>query len=233
MRWRRRAHNQHRAIDSWRAFLIASAFSICSLLAIGWAPASAHAQIDVGDGQYSLEIGFRDEPTYVGQPNAVFVKVGKYASGGAQPVDDLASTLKVEVMKDGQTLSPDLVPQGDGEYEAPFVPTATGDYTFRVLGTIEGAAVDESVTSGPQTFSTVQPLTAIELPAAAPDAAAVAAQSAQADAAMARMLAIAGIVIGLLGLLAGALALARSGRPAPAASASPEASGEPAGKLIR
>jgi hypothetical protein len=202
------------------------------LLVVGTGSASAHAQIDVGDGKYSMEIGFRDEPAYQGQPNAVYLEVGQYASGGTQPVDDLASTLIVEVTKDGQTLTPALVPQGDGAYEAPLVPTATGDYTFHISGTIDGAPVDESVTSGPQTFDTVQPLTAIELPAAAPDAATLAAQNAQSEAATARILGIAGIVVGALGLLAGALALARSGRAAPA-RATPLTGGEPSGKLIR
>jgi hypothetical protein len=37
--------------------------------------ASAHVEIDVGDGQYVMEMGFRDEPAYLGQPNALFLSV--------------------------------------------------------------------------------------------------------------------------------------------------------------
>src|SRR5262245_35659156 len=111
--------------------------------------AMAHATIDVGDGRYVMEVGFRDEPAYLGLPNALYLKVEEYATGGTQPVDDLAATLSVEVAKDGQTLTLPLVPRGDGEYEMAFVPTATGDYTFHISGTIGDAPVDESVTSGP------------------------------------------------------------------------------------
>ncbi len=199
---------------------------------------TAHVDIDVGDGQYVMEVGFRDEPAYLGQPNALFLRVEEYATGGTEPVNDLAATLEAEVSKDGQTMPLALVPTSEGEYEAPFVPTAVGDYTFRISGAIGEATVDESVTSGPNTFNSVEPLTAIEFPVARPDSAALLTEVAQAEAAAntARTLAIAGIVAGGLGLLLGAIALARSGRARtvgatpvqPVASAS-----EPTGKLIR
>ena len=70
----------------------------------------------------------------------------KYATGGTQPVDGLAATLTAEITKDGRSISPPLVPKGDGFYEAAFVPTAAGDYTFHITGKIEDAAVDESAT---------------------------------------------------------------------------------------
>jgi hypothetical protein len=203
---------------------------------LGVAPASAHVDIDVGDGQYVVEIGFRDEPAFAGQMNAVYVHVEEYGTGGTQPVTGLASSLAVEVSKDNQTFSPALVPTDDGSYEARVVPTATGDYTFRLTGTIGDATVDESVTSGPTTFDSVQPLSAVEFPAA--DAATsplqAAVDAAQSDAAMARTLGIAGIVVGVLGLIVAALALALArgkSSPAPAIAAVP-VSDEP-GKLIR
>jgi hypothetical protein len=186
--------------------------AIVAMMAAAAPAALAHVQIDVGDGQYVMELGFRDEPAYVGQPNALSLKVEKYATGGTQPVDGLAGTLQAEITKDGQSITPPLVPKGDGLYEAAFVPTATGDYTFHITGKIEDATVDESATSGPNTFDSVQPLTAIELPPASPDAAQVAAAAAQADAATARTLALVGIAVGILGLILGAVAFARSGR---------------------
>jgi hypothetical protein len=199
---------------------------------------SAHVDIDVGEGQYVMEVGFRDEPAYLGQPNALYLSVGEYATGGTEPVNDLAATLEAEVSKDGQTMPLALIPTGDGEYEAPFVPTALGDYTFRIFGTIGEAQIDESVTSGPNTFNSVEPLTAIEFPVARPDAAAMQTEIAAAEAAAntARTLAIAGIVAGVLGLILGGVALARSGRTpsvgATPVSPAPPAS-EPTGKLIR
>jgi hypothetical protein len=219
--------------QTWRAALVVGLAAV--LVPLG---ASAHVEIDVGDGQYAMEVGFRDEPAYLGQPNALFVSVEKYATGGTEPVNDLAATLEAEVSKDGQTMPLALVPTGDGEYEGPFVPTETGDYTFRVFGTIGEAEVDESVTSGPTTFNSVEPLTAIEFPVARPDAAAMQGQVAAAEAAasMARTVGIAGLVAGAVGIILAAVALARSGRAQPVGT-TPEspasAAGEPSGKLIR
>jgi hypothetical protein len=192
----------------------------------------AHVEIDVGDGQYVLEVGFRDEPAYLGQPNALALRVEQYATGGTEPVNDLAATLSAEVSKDGQVMTLRLVPVGEGEYEAVFVPTATGDYTFRISGKISEATVDESVTSGPTTFNSVEPLSAIAFPQPLPDPARLqtAVADANAAAATARTLGIVGVVAGVLGLVVGALALARSRQPT--VEVTPRAS-EPSGKLIR
>ena len=194
--------------------------------------ALAHVEIDVGDGQYVMEVGFRDEPAYIGEPNALSLSVEEYATGGTEPVNDLAATLSAEVSRDGQTMTLPLVPVGEGEYEAAFVPTATGDYTFRISGTVGEATVDESVTSGPITFNSVEPLSAIEFPQPRPDPVQLQAAVADANAAAttARTLGIVGIVAGVLGLILGALALARSRQPK--AEVAPRAS-EPSGKLIR
>jgi hypothetical protein len=179
---------------------------------------SAHASVDVAGGKYAMEFGFLNEPAYQGQPNGLFLQVRKYASGGTQPVEDLASTLKAEVSKDGKTMPLDLVPQEDqpGVYTASFIPTATGDYTFRVFGTIEGAQVDESMTSSPTTFASVEPAAKAEFPVQTPDVASVqqAVASAEAAASSARIFGIAGIVLGAVGTVLGAVGLARGRRPA-------------------
>src|SRR5215207_6778564 len=212
---------------------VAMVFGIGLALMVGaTAGALAHVEIDVGDGQYVMEVGFRDEPAYLGQSNALALTVEQYATGGTKPVNDLAATLSAEISKDGQAMNLSLVPVGDGEYEAAFVPTATGDYTFRITGTIGEATVDESVTSGPTTFNSVEPMSAIEFPQPLPDPLQL--QTAVADAntaaTTARTLGGAGIVIGVIGIILGALALARSRQPKP--EVLPRAS-EPSGKLIR
>ena len=202
-----------------------------TLAASATAIALAHAEIDVGDGQYVMEVGFRDEPAYAGLPNALALSVERYATGGTEPVNDLAATLSADVSRDGQSMTLPLVPVGEGAYEAAFVPTATGDYTFHISGTIGEATVDESVTSGPTTFNSVEPLSTIEFPQSLPDPAQLqtAVTDASTAATTARALGIAGVVAGVLGLILGALALARSRQPKEVA---PRAS-EPSGKLIR
>ncbi|MDQ2655094.1 MAG: hypothetical protein M3Z20_18845 [Chloroflexota bacterium] len=185
-----------------------------SLLTALGGSAAAHVDIDVGDGQYVMEVGFRDEPALQGQPNAVFIAVEKYGTGGTEPVDGLAGTLQAEVSRDGVAKTIPFVPMGDGVYEAPFVPTATGDYTFRIFGDIEGNAVDESVTSGPQTFNSVDPLSAHEFPPAiAGNEAQAGLTAAQDAAAQARTFAIVSLVVGVVALIAALLMGMRSRRP--------------------
>ena len=101
-----------------------------------------------------------------------------------------------------------------------------------VSGTIGDASVDESVTSGPSTFNSVEPLSAIEFPVARPDPAELqqAVQDARSAADAARLFGLIGIAAGVIGILVGAIALARSGRPHAAPPATPI---EPAGKLVR
>ena len=176
---------------------------VASLLFALAGQAVAHVDVDVADGQYVMEIGFRDEPALQGQPNAVFIAVEKYGTGGTEPVDGLAGTLQAEVSRDGEAKTIPFVPMGDGVYEASFVPTATGDYTFRVFGDIEGNPVDESVTSGPQTFNSVDPLTAHEFPATtAGNEAQTELASAQEAANQARLIAVVSLVVGALALVA-------------------------------
>ena len=196
------------------------------------AQAAAHVNIDVGDGQYVMELGFRDEPAYLGLPNALFLKVGEYGAGGTTPVEELAGTLTAEVTKDGQTKQLPLVPIGDGVYEGALVPTAVGDYTFHITGAIGDATVDESVTSGPNTFNSVEPLSVIEFPISQTDPAQLAAAGAdaQAAAATARTLGIVGAAAGILGLIVAAVALARSRQTSAMAEPAPN---PPSGKLIR
>ena len=97
------------------------------------------------------------------------------------------------------------MPVGEGEYEAAFVPTATGTTPF---ASPEPSArpVDESVTSGPTTFNSVESPSTIEFPQPRPDPVQLQTAVAEADAAAttARTLGIAGIVAGALGLIVGA-----------------------------
>lgn len=195
--------------------------------------AVAHVDVDIADGQYVMEIGFRDEPALQGQPNAVYIAVEKYGTGGTEPVDGLAGTLQAEVSRDGVTKTLPFVPMGDGQYEAPFIPTATGDYTFRVFGEVEGNAVDESVTSGPQTFNSVDPLNAYEFPLASEASNSVQADllAAQDDVSQARLVAILALVVGVTALAAALLAFTRDRRAVVETEIAPSV--EPPGRLIK
>lgn len=146
------------------AFL-ASAFGVMLISGV------ADAHIVKTFGPYTVALGWVHEPTYVGEQNAVQV-VTKDASG--KPITDLADgDLKVTVGVGGKTSDPlDLLNTFDpdtglgvpGDYEAPIIPTAPGDYTFHLTGTIHGTAVDETATSSDSTFNSAVDATGIQFP---------------------------------------------------------------------
>ena len=174
-------------------------------------------------GPYTLEIGWQHEPTYVGEANGVQVIIH---DADDQPITDLATDdLKVVVSTGDQqtgelTFEPGFdLAEGDGnpgEYNAPIMPTAPGDYTFHLTGAIHGEAVDITVTSSDETFDTVRGTSEIQFPAKLPavpdlvtrldrvDARLTSAEGAQTTADRALLV---GGGLGLLGVLVGAAAL--------------------------
>jgi hypothetical protein len=102
-----------------------------------------------------------------------------------------------------------------GAYTADLIPTRSGSYIFTFTGEINGQPVNERFESGPNRFNDVQAATDLQFPVAEPSPGQLqqALADAQQQAATARTLAIAGLVVGALGLLsAGYLLLTR--RPA-------------------
>jgi hypothetical protein len=145
--------------------------AIATVLVAGYA--QAHVLKDFGP--YSVALGWVQEPTYVGQLNAVQVVV-KDANGKAV-VDIGDGDLKVVVSVRGQqSAALDLLNRYDpdtglgvpGDYEAPLVPTAPGDYTFHLSGKIHTTTVDETATSSDATFNSVVEATDIQFPAKLP-----------------------------------------------------------------
>jgi hypothetical protein len=141
----------------------------------------ASAHVVKSAGPYHLEIGWHVEPAYVGQPNAVEVTI---TDGQSKPVTDISSDdLQATVSTGGQS-SPKIgfEPAFDleehdgvfGQYIAPVVPTAPGDYTFELVGKIHGTSVDISVTSGETRFDAVVGTSELQFPAKLPTEAEVA-----------------------------------------------------------
>lgn len=183
-----------------RRWLIAS-FSLALLFAFTSA-ASAHEGREVGE--YELTVGFSEEPALVNEPNGLYLLIHR-AGNESAVLEGLQETLQAEISYAGETMPLDISPsfRQPGNYTADIFPTAEGTYTFRIFGTIEGTEIDESFTSGPETFSDIESVEAIAIPAVAGDGSA-AASDAQDTANSARTLAIVGIIAGVLGLAAGA-----------------------------
>ena len=188
--------------------VVAGAFLVLATVV----PAFAHQQVDFGP--YHLEIGFIDEPVYVGDKSGLEFDVFK----GTDPVEGLEKTLKAQVTYQTQTRDLDIQPETDDSnnfYRAYFIPTAAGPYTFHIYGTIEGMAFDQSYTSSPTGFDEVQDAAPGEFPVQLPTLADLQVNAQKgADAAsqvtIALVLGGAGVVIGLLGV---GLALAARRRP--------------------
>jgi len=149
-----------------RGLGIAMAGAVTAALLISGV-ADAHVVKTIGT--YSVALGWVHEPTFVGELNAVQVVI-KDAAG--KPVNDLNDgDLKVTVSVGGQTSNPlSLLNTFDpdtglgvpGDYEAAIIPTAPGDYTFHLTGSIHGTAVDETATSSDSTFNSAVDSTGIQ-----------------------------------------------------------------------
>ncbi len=139
------------------------------------APAGALGHTVQKAGPYTLEIGWKVEPAYVTVPNAVSVTI---TDAAGKPVTDLgADDLHVVVTTNSQPSgSLSFEPGFDleemagplGEYDAAIVPTAPGDYSFAITGTIHGQAVDVTVSSGDTTFDAVKESTDLQFPTKLP-----------------------------------------------------------------
>jgi hypothetical protein len=172
------------------------------LLTVAVSPAAfAHEVRDVGD--YTFVVGFIDEPVYSGQKSGLELSV----TAGERPVEGLEETLEAEVTYEGETQELPLSARfGEpGGYESVFFPTAAGQYTFHIFGEIEGVAVDESFTSGEETFGDVADAASGQFPVVFPptgdivrDAEAGAAASGTST--LAVVLGGAGLVVGLIAL---------------------------------
>ena len=199
-----------------------------ALVIVPGSPALAHEVRNVG--AYQFTVGFGVEPAYLDQKNFVQFFLHDRATG--KPVADLGDSLKLAVEFGSASIDLALEPSFDedtglgtpGEYDAFFFPTAPGKYTFHFTGSIAGQKVDESFSSGPDTFSEVEDPSPVEFPVKVPSVGQVGAlvqnqgqrldeqvSAASDDASSAKTVGLIGIVVGALGLLTavGALVVAR------------------------
>jgi hypothetical protein len=204
---------------------------------VGVAATAVRAHEERATGAVHFVVGWGEEPAYTGSKNSVEITV---SDAGGRPVTDLGNGLKVEVIKGSERVTLPL--EGNfggssgtpGTYRAWLTPTRPGSYTFRLSGSARGESVDESFTSSPTTFDEVQDLANIQFPAKDPsngqlatrldrevprletrtEELEIALDEADERVDSAQMLAVVGVAVGALGLLAavGALVTARRGR---------------------
>jgi len=183
-------------------------------------------------GNYEFVVGFLNEPALAYEPNGLSLRITLFPNGvpteeeegtaaeeEGQPVEGLEETLQAEIIAGGgaETMELTLEPAfGDpGHYEAVLIPTVDGDYSFHVFGDLEGQQIDETFSSGPETFSSIEDTSELQFPEAVPSNAELSAQIAALDSGggsdsdTVMILAIIGIVAGVIGIGIGAFALAQ------------------------
>jgi hypothetical protein len=136
--------------------------------------ADAHESRTIAGGKYEIVVGFMNEPVFAGDKSGLefwvsdLTKATPVAGGEAEgaPMEGLEVTLQAEVIFGDQTMELPLEATWDepGAYGSVFFPVEPGDYTFRIFGTIGDTEIDESFTSGPETFSMVADPAPLQFP---------------------------------------------------------------------
>ena len=139
-----------------------SVAAVMAVTTLMFVPGVATAHTEETAGPLELEIGFRDEPVYVGVPNAVFLGLMK----DGHPVTDVGDSLTVTLGFGDQVSDPMVFEpmEEPGQFQAPFVPSQAGPYTFTLAGSVGDHEVSLSVTSGPKTFDEAQDIAAATFP---------------------------------------------------------------------
>ena len=178
--------------------------------------------------EYGFIVGFLNEPAYLNEPNGLDLTVYTVDPGvdvktasvdQRHGVTGLDQTLKADVSVGGAApLALTLEPRFNvpGAYNGNFFPTATGDYTFHITGTINGQSIDETFTSSPDTFASIEDPADLQYPVKVKSGQDL---QAEVDALSSDkggdsntgpiVLAIMGIVLGAAGLGAGGFALTK------------------------
>jgi hypothetical protein len=179
--------------------------ALLAVLAIVFSPlgiqsAYAHGHVEVGD--YEIVIGWHVEPAYQGEVNGLEFFVTNMVT--EEPVTGLEDSLQLAITYGSSTIELPVEAQWgqDGAYIGYAIPTVAGDYTAHIWGDIEGTPVDVSMTSGPETYGTVETKASISFPSAEPSL-----DELSAKAQNAMTIAIIGLVVGVAGVATGFVAL--------------------------
>lgn len=179
--------------------------ALAGLLLVGLtSTVSAHETREV-EGEFEFVVGFANEPAYVNQMNGLSLAITSL--DGEEPVEGAEESLNAQVQFAGESQDLELraVWGEPGSYIADVIPTSTGAYTFQVTGEIDGVEIDESFQGGPDTFSEVAATDELEFPETSSASAGASDQTAA--------FGIAGVVAGLLGLVAGVAAYYKVSNP--------------------
>jgi len=123
-------------------FIPAGLIALFAIL-LTYQTAFAHTAITAGD--YTIEIGWVNEPAIIGQQNAIVVNVS--TTSDHKPVEDV-SALIVAISYGDQSKTLTLQPLGEdtpGQFIASILPTLPGQYTITLGGKLGDTSVSSQV----------------------------------------------------------------------------------------
>ncbi len=106
-------------------------------------PAPVYAHISKTLGNFTVEVGWSNEPPLVGEINNAIVQVNKGTESNSTPVRNALSEMYVLVKYGGVTKTLDFKPseQSAGIYQAEMIPTRLGSYSLVLNGTLQGQSI--------------------------------------------------------------------------------------------
>lgn len=179
--------------------LIIALFFTFGILLMTTNVALAHDRVEVGP--YVVIIGWENEPPVVGDRNNLVIDITK----DGEPVEEVEATLDLRVLYGGLTFTANLNPTSTpGHYRVDMYPTVRGQYILEFTGVIEDMEVDFEAEP-----EEVLPASALQFPEVPPETAELQTEidNLAGQLETARLLAIAGIVVGVIGITVGVAGL--------------------------
>ncbi len=187
-----------------RRYILKTGWVVFLVVLVTTAVQLAHAHTRTEVGPYAIVVGWAQEPPIIGERNALVIEITQ----DEQPVTGVEATLDAELIYGGRQFRVNLVPTAEpGVYTADIFPTVRGQYGIRLFGAINDVEVDVVVEP-----EEVFPADRLHFPQPQPDPIELQKElqtiqeELQAELASARLLALAGLGIGLAGLLMAVLA---------------------------
>jgi hypothetical protein len=121
-------------------------FAVLFLMIIVFVPSTqppVYAHISKTFGNFTVEVGWSNEPPLVGDINNAIIQVYKGTESNSTPVRNALSEVHILVKYGGVTKTLDFKPseQSAGLYEAKMIPTRLGSYSLVLNGTIQGQSI--------------------------------------------------------------------------------------------
>ena len=99
-----------------------------------------YAHISTTIGNFTVEVGWSNEPPLVGEINNAIVQVNKGTESNSTPVRNALAEMYILVKYGGVTKTLDFKPSEEsaGLYQAEMIPTRLGSYSLLLNGTLQG-----------------------------------------------------------------------------------------------